>query len=645
MERLEPPQDRHPGGSVPWPFERIREGQSDFLRDARETVAGGKHLLAHAPTGIGKTAVALVAALEYALAADKLVLFLTSRQSQHRMAVETVRRIEAKGPRIPTIDLISKHSMCLQEGAPSQGRAFQEFCDFKVKSRTCTFFVRDNSAIVAAVLQRTLHVQELIRASGACRVCPHRVAMDAAARSRLVVCDYNYVFSDIRQRFLPRLERSLADLILIIDEAHNLPDRIRTHLTGDLGVIDLLKAAKEARSIDGEVAQELVGIAKAAERFLTSLRAERMAQKEEFLDVVEEGLRRKGGEGSDYTAFVERLSFAGEDASRRGVPTRLPEIAEFFARWRDQSEGILRLVVPGDEGKFAYRLLDPSVLSRSVFDGVHASILMSGTLFPADMYADLLGIGHRRRVLRTYPSPFPRENRLLLVSPHVTTLFVKRGRAMHDAIAKEIADIASVVPGNVAAFFPSYELLEEAHRRVRAAHVPKRLLVERSEWSKTQRDGALEALRLARAEAGGALLLGVQGGSLSEGVDYHDNLLAAVIIVGLPLTPPSVEGEALRDYYARKFGFAKGHEYAVVYPAMNRLLQAAGRAIRSERDRAAIIILEGRLLEPRYARCLPPEFAPTRSETAASDASQFLRQPLGPGSSPPSTTGAGLAGT
>src|SRR5207247_441415 len=83
---------------------------------------------------------------------------------------------------------------------------------------------------------------------------------------------------------------------------------------------------------------------------------------------------------------------------------------------------------------------------------------------------------------------------------------------------------------------------------------------------------------------------------------------------GLPLSPPSVEGEALRDYYARKFGFAKGHDYAVVYPAVNRLLQAAGRAIRSERDRAAIVLLEGRILEPRYARCLPPDFAPARSE-------------------------------
>src|SRR5437660_340659 len=417
---------------VPWPFDRVRDGQSDFLVDARRSLSEGKHLLAHAPTGLGKTAVALVAALDYGLAADKLVLFLTSRQSHHRIAIETIRRIEARGLRIPTIDLIAKHSMCLQEAAPSHGRAFQEFCDFRVKSRTCSFFTRDNSAVVAAVLQRTLHVQE--------------------------------------------------------------------------------------------------------------------------------GLRTLGGDAHSYASFVEGVAFAGEDAVRRGVPTHLGEVAEFLVRWRDQDEGILRLVVPGTEGKFAFRLLDPSVLSRAIFDGVHASILMSGTLFPAEMYADLLGISHTRRVLRTYTSPFPRENRLLLVSPNVTTLFVKRGREMHDAIAREIGGIASVVPGNVAAFFPSYELLEEAHRRLRGIRLPKRILVERPEWSKTQRDGALEALRLARAESGGALPLGVQGGSLSGGVDYQDNLLAAVIVVGLPLSPPSVEGEALRDYYARKFGFAKGYD-------------------------------------------------------------------------------------
>src|SRR3989442_8281149 len=154
LETLAPSAALRPSAvRIPWPFDRVRDGQTDFLPDARGAIEDGRHLLAHAPTGIGKTAVALVASLEFALRANKLVLFLTSRQSQHRIAIETVRRIEARGPRIATVDLIAKQSMCLQEGAPAYGRAFHEFCDHKVKSRTCAFFTRDNSAVVTAVLQ------------------------------------------------------------------------------------------------------------------------------------------------------------------------------------------------------------------------------------------------------------------------------------------------------------------------------------------------------------------------------------------------------------------------------------------------------------------------------------------------------------
>ena len=608
---------------IPWPFDRVREGQTDFLADARKAIEGGRHLLAHAPTGIGKTAVALVASLEFAVRANKLVLFLTSRQSQHRIAIETVRRIEARGPRIATVDLIAKQSMCLQESAPAYGRAFHEFCDHKVKSRTCAFFTRDNSAVVAAVLQRTLHVQELVRASGACAVCPHKVAMDAASRANLVVCDYNFLFSEILERFLPRLGRSLDDLVLIVDEAHNLPDRIRAHLGGDLSVHDLLKAAKEARSIDGEVAHRLVGVAKAMEAFLLVVRSERVARKDEFVDLVEEGLANGRGGSLGYTDFVEMVAFAGEDAVRRGVPSTLPVVVEFLTRWRDQDIGILRLVVPGTEGKFAFRLMDPSVLSKRVFARVHASLLMSGTLYPAEMYADLLGIDPARRVIRTYGSPFPKTNRLLLVHPELTTLYAKRSSEMHDRIAEQIGAIATAVRGNVALFFPSYELLEQAHSRFLALRVRKRVLVERPEWTKAQRDGSIEALRVSRGD-GGAVLFAVQGGSLSEGVDYEGNVLTAVVVVGLPLSPPNVEVEALKDYYCRKFGFAKGYDYAYVFPAVNKVLQAAGRPIRSERDRAAIILLEGRLLEPRYARCLPPDFDPRPCKAPAPEVRDFL---------------------
>ena len=119
-------------------------------------------------------------------------------------------------------------------------------------------------------------------------------------------------------------------------------------------------------------------------------------------------------------------------------------------------------------------------------------------------------------------------------------------------------------------------------------------------------------------------MFAVQGGSLSEGIDYEGNVLSAVVVVGLPLSPPNVEVEALKDYYCRKFGFEKGYDCAYVFPAVNKVLQAAGRPIRSERDRAAIILLEGRLLEPRYARCLPPDFDPRPSREPAPEVRAFL---------------------
>src|SRR5256712_3792017 len=125
---------------------------------------------------------------------------------------------------------------------------------------------------------------------------------------------------------------------------------------------------------------------------------------------------------------------------------------------------------------------------------------------------------------------------------------------MHVRIARQVASIVGVVPGNTALFFPSYDLLEEAHSRFLAFHAGKKILVERRGWTKTQRDGAIEALRVARAE-GGAVLFAVQGGSLSEGVDYEGNVLTAVVVVGLPLSPPNVEGAAPQEDYCRQFRF------------------------------------------------------------------------------------------
>jgi len=610
-----------PGVVSAFPFAAMRPGQDVFLRDAVAAIREGRHLLAHAPTGTGKTAVALTAATEFARRMGKLVLFLTAKQSQHWIAVETLRRMRARGVGIVAIDVVAKHAMCLNDRAPPGAHAFRQFCESQVRARTCGWFNRPADAAVKLASQKILHVRELVEAARACGTCPHKAAMEAARRADVVVCDYNYVFSGIREKVLPRIERPLEEIVLVVDEAHNLPDRIRSHLTGDLDAAMLIRGAKEARAVDPEAGGHLQGVARSVHQALIAREDERVVTREEFVDAVEKGLR-----GSEYDDVLRMATEAGESLAARGLPTILPDIAEFLRRWRDVKEGILRIAVGGAGGRYSIRLLDPSILSRGVFDAVHASILMSGTLHPPAMYADLLGIPEPRRVLRAYPNPFPEENRRVLVDAKVTTSYDRRGPAMFARIATEILLVDAAVPGNVAAFFPSYETLAAALEGLRRTPGRKPLIVEKQRWTTDERSRALEALQRLHTR-GGALLLGVLGGSLSEGVDYAGNLLAAVVIIGLPLSPPSLEVEALRSFYMGKFGAERGDEYAYVYPAVSKVLQAAGRCIRSEQDRAVVVLLESRLLQSRYARCFPADFPLIAASDVANEVRNFFYSP------------------
>ena len=604
-----------------FPFDRVRPSQAAFLTDARRAIAAGKHLVAHAPTGLGKTAVALAAGLEHAMREDLVVLFLTSKQSQHRIAVETVQRMEARGVRLQVVDVIGKHAMCLQPDAPRGGRAFHAYCEAKVASRACSFYSANAESTVAEIRRRALHVQDLIRACRHDGVCPHKAALEAAKDAVAIVCDYNYVFSGLQERIFGRIGRSLADSILLVDEAHNLPDRIRSQQCGDLTLFGLMRAARDARQVDPPLAAELSAMAQALQAALRPLRRESRVTRD-FLDELLEKAA-SGGPVIRPEDLARDCHRAGEMLIRLGVTTPLLDVSTFLRMWEEREEAVLRLADGGTEKRVSYRLLDPSILGRPVFHEVYASVVMSGTLHPTGMYADLLGLEPERRVLRAYGSPFPPENRRVVVTPRVTTAYGRRDDRMYRAIAEEITRVAAAVPGNVASFFPSYDLMERVLARIRWSDLPKEVLVERQTWTKADRDQSLRWLQ-SRQETGG-LLVGVLGGGLSEGVDYRDNLLRAVCIVGLPLSPPTLEVEALKAYYAAKFGGEKGYEYAVVYPALNKVLQAAGRPIRGESDRAIVVLMDRRYLDQRYAAGMPPDFRYHATEDAAREAIAFFR--------------------
>jgi DNA excision repair protein ERCC-2 len=235
--------------------------------------------------------------------------------------------------------------------------------------------------------------------------------------------------------------------------------------------------------------------------------------------------------------------------------------------------------------------------------------MMSGTLTPLNMYSNIFGLKPERTMERAYRSPFPKENRLTLLVPGLTTKFAERTQHMYDKYVSTISSMLGIIPGNVAVFYPSYQLLADIGYRVKSK---KELVIERQEMTKEERLKLFNRLIQLQGNGGGALMA-VQAGSFSEGLDFPDNMLDAVIVVGLPLERPNLETQALIDYY--DFKFERGWDFGYIYPAMNRSLQAAGRCIRSETDRGAIVLLDERFRWGNYRKCFPSDFEFIVTET------------------------------
>ncbi|MDI6811258.1 MAG: ATP-dependent DNA helicase [archaeon] len=606
-----------------FPFPSIREGQREFMEDVRDSVECERILIAHAPTGIGKTAAVLVPSLQYALENEKTVFFLTSKRSQHKIAIDTLRLIKQHATlNFVAVDITSKQSMC-PRATPIYREyysLFNEFCKSEQRNKRCRYFLGHDEEALQRIKNEILHVEELCSWCTSRGVCPYKAALEVAESADVVVCDYNYLFSpEIAEKVLEKIEPGLEDLIVIIDEAHNLPDRIRNNLSDELRMSTVTSAARGLRYIDREMHGNLMELeqifAKLAMRARENKSAEIPVERDVLLEEMEKVLRRRI-EVMSYDEFVNALQSIAEGfetspykKETEAVQRNILSVADFLDGWRTR-EKCLRIfsLTQWENPTLYFKLLDPSVISEPLFQRVHSTIMMSGTLCPTEMYADVLGatpdrIRGKEIVMREYKSPFPKENRLIVVTKDLTTKYTQRGEEMYRRVAGKISEVAQHVKGGMAVFFPSYELLKEI-----AAYLPeevrRRTLVERRELRKEEKNRLYELLR----DDTEGILLAVQGGSFSEGMDYESNTLKAIIVVGLPLSPPTLEVKTIEGYYAGKYGAEKGRLYGYLYPAITKVLQAAGRGIRSEHDRCIIVLMDYRFAHPLYKKCLPSDF-------------------------------------
>ena len=593
-----------------FPHEIVRESQKELIEDLDMCMKDKKVLVAHAPTGLGKTASALSVALKYAIAEDKTVFFLTNRHTQHQIAVNTLKMMRTKlGENILCIDLIGKRWMCNQEVAGLFGNEFNEFCKSVVEKGECEFYnkvhvkkeltVEAKKAISDLEHMGPLHNEEIISFAKDLKMCSYELSLALAKKAKVLIGDYYYMFNPfVQSTVLKKLGKEVEDIILIVDEGHNLPNRITDMLSSNLSSYTLKNAVVEAKrfSYGGIIIwlQELM-------RVLNELAEFEGNEKECLVDKGE--FTREVTKFVDYDLLIEQLQIAAEEIRKKQQKSYLGGIGSFLESWKGEDEGYARIlsIKPskyGDVTTLSYSCLDPSIITKDIFSRIHSGIIMSGTLKPTFMYKDILGIS--KGVEKEYSSPFPLENKLSIIIPETSTKFTVRGEGMYQQIAQKCSQLCSLIPGNVALFFPSYDLRDRISLFIETT---KKKFWEKSEMSKEEKEEFLSQFKAEKDKGG--VLLGVTGANFAEGIDLPGDLLNGVVVIGLPLARPDLKTREIIKYYQQVYG--KGWDYGYIYPAMNKCLQSAGRCIRSETDKGAIIYLDERFAWQNYFVCFPSE--------------------------------------
>lgn len=600
-----------------FPYGEVRPGQLAIVEAVDAALGDRQHILVEAPTGIGKTVAALYPALRYALAHDKRVFVLTARTLQQEMAT-TVLALLNQEKAFHTLRLRSKGKMC----ANDEVLCHEEYCPFAKE-----FYAKLRTSGVVEQLwgnHPTLLPDAIFDHAKAAEVCPFEVSLELGRRSQVVICDYNYAFAPFVALTDFDRDANLSDTILVIDEIHNLVSRGREYYSPQLSAERVLKVAREFGE-DGSGALGLRG----RDREPIHLRLESLCLR--LAKVIADGVREVIDEpGSAPIAVEARLpeeqlwllrpeldaAFVDYLEYRRETKT-LSADDPFASLYFDVLRFLNGLVVSspafshcvehvpdpngwkgGEDHRLEILCKDPSAFLGGVINRTHATIGLSATLSPGEFYRDLIGFDRERTGILQIPSPFPRENRRVVIDATVATTFRQRA-AHYDRIAWRLGNFVDAVPGNCLALFPSYQFLANVADRL--PQTKKRVIAEQRAGSDAARQSILELLR--SPFYGDVLLLAVAGGVFAEGVDYPGEMLRAVAIVGPCLPALSLEQRLLQAYYDERF--AKGFEYAFVVPGMTKVVQAAGRLLRAPDDVGVIALFDQRFLAAPYRDHLP----------------------------------------
>ncbi len=565
----------------PFRFEWPRHNQDRMMHDIYNMLFVGRSALINAPTGTGKTDAAISAAMAFAYKNDMDIFFLTPKMSQHSIAIEVLKGINAKfGAGIGYTDIVGKKTMCINTDVNNiDGESFYKSCEKLVKAGNCAFYSKAKGQGISERLEGAAangH-NALFEAAFNEGVCAYEIAARMAKESNFIIADYAHILSPYtRQAFLKRIAHNLQGSIVIWDEAHNILNAASSYLESHITTRSIAYAEKELASISSSIDLGYLS-------FVLDEMKERLlkGKAEAFFsnsDMPAELMRNIGGIAGD----IEKAGLTYIEASHasRSSLIHISRFMESLINRNDSIAGIISL--SGDNVRLSLSCLYPEA-SVAAFKDAYANIFMSGTLLPLDMYARLFGMENAG--MFNYSSPFPRENRVSFIDTGVSSKYESRSIEEYKRIAIGIGRIRAITKGNMAVFFPSFKMLDSVYRYMgtEVRHIQRQMMPSI----------AVEKLLSDFKKSEDSMLFGVMGGSLSEGIDYANNVIKGIVIVGIPLERPNLALTAKTEYLNKKFE-GKGVEYAYLVPGVIKAVQAAGRAIRSEKDRAFIVFMDKR---------------------------------------------------
>lgn len=593
--------------AMKFPFSSRREGQTDFMETVYRTIARKSRLFACAPTGTGKTVSTLYPAIK-AIGegyTDK-VFYLTPKATTAMAVLDTLDAMTSKGAKIRACTITAKEKIC----------PYRMICreDKRLCRAAKVTVAKSETAVAEAVsLNKNMLTREDFKAVAArCGVCPYELSLDYSMKCDVIICDYNYLF-DTRV-YLCRYFDEGGRYCFLIDEAHNLLDRTREMYSTSLSVEELNEfyfslPDMEIKEKTGEFIGKFKSIVYGRIKDDISVRSN--GDKVAF---ASSSSLPSGLTGTVYhlisecDAIVrdrEKATLLGDEL-RHNIRNFSYKMTDFATRLSLYSERFCTFfeLMPGGDMRLASVCLDPSEIIRAKLSKGESAVMFSATLQPIDYYRDVLGGGKYDGVLEV-TSPFDQSHLCVTVMDKIRTSLSARDESLFD-VCEVIYETASAKKGNYMVFSPSFSYSKKLYDAFSENYPEFHSIYQRRDMTVGEKEKFLSHFRVGERTVGFCVL----GGIYSEGIDLCGDALIGAVVVGVGIPQISNEREALREYYDDRSG--SGTEYAYIYPGMNRVMQAAGRVIRSEQDRGVIVLIDERFSERAYRKIFPEHWRSLR---------------------------------